>query len=69
MMNAALKTGYYGFSLCSDFNTAVRLAVYISKEGQAVLLSPASASFDEFSSYEERGDEFAKIEQGLADER
>jgi len=58
MMNAALQKGYYGFSLCSDFTTAVHLAAYIAKEGQSVLLSPASASFDEFSNYEERGDEF-----------
>lgn len=68
VMNAAVKSGYFGFSLCSDFSTAVHLAVYIAKEGQSVLLSPASASFDEFSSYEERGDEFARIVQGLKDE-
>jgi len=67
MMNAALQKGYYGFSLCSDFTTAVHLAAYIAKEGQSVLLSPASASFDEFSNYEERGDEFVKIVQGLSD--
>lgn len=66
MMNAALQTDYYGFSLCSDFSTAVHLAVYIAKEGQSVLLSPASASFDEFSSYEERGDEFVKIVRELS---
>ncbi len=68
MLNAAVKTGYFGFSLCSDFTTAVHLAVYIAKEGQSVLLSPASASFDEFSSYEERGDAFVKIVQGLNDD-
>ncbi len=67
MLNAAVQTGFYGFSLCSDFNTAVHLAVYIAKEGQSVLLSPASASFDEFSSYEERGDEFVRLVQGLND--
>lgn len=65
LLNSAVQTGYYGFSLCSDFNTAVHLAAYIAKEGQTVLLSPASASFDEFSSYEERGDEFVRIVQGL----
>lgn len=67
MLNAAVQTGFYGFSLCSDFTTAVHLAVYIAKEGQSVLLSPASASFDEFSSYEERGDEFVKLVKGLND--
>ena len=37
-------------------------------EGQIVLLSPASASFDEFASYEERGDAFAKIVESLSKE-
>ena len=68
MMNAAVQNGYFGFSLCSNFSTAVHLAVYIAKEGQSVLLSPASASFDEFTSYEERGDEFVRLVQGLNDE-
>jgi hypothetical protein len=30
-----------------------------------VLLSPASASFDEFASYEERGDKFVEIVRSL----
>ncbi len=69
LMNAAIKSGYYGFSLCSDFTTAVHLAIYMAKPGQSVLLSPASASFDEFTNYEERGDEFAKLVSGTADEK
>ena len=32
-----------------------------AKSGETVLLSPASASFDEFSGYEERGDRFVEI--------
>ena len=44
---------------------AVHLAFNLSKNGDAVLLSPACASFDMFSSYEERGKVFTKIVRGL----
>lgn len=65
LMNAAVDAGYYGFSLCSSFNAAVRLATYLAKSGQVVLLSPASASFDEFSGFEERGECFCEYVNGL----
>ena len=65
LLNAAVKTGYISFSLCSEFNTAVRLSGYIAKPGQNVLLSPASSSFDSFSNYEERGDAFKSLVEGM----
>lgn len=68
MMNAAVGAGFYGFSLCSDFGVAVRLASYIAKPGQVVLLSPASASFDEFANFEDRGEKFCEFVNGLKDE-
>jgi len=37
---------------------AVRIAYQISKRGEAVLLSPACASFDLFENYEDRGRQF-----------
>ncbi|MBD5632084.1 MAG: UDP-N-acetylmuramoyl-L-alanine--D-glutamate ligase [Clostridia bacterium] len=61
MMNAAVRAGFLSFSLCSEFKTAVRIAEYIAKPGQRVLLSPASASFDSFTNYEERGDAFKEL--------
>ncbi len=61
IMNDAVKCDYYSFSLCSDFVTAVKLSAMIAKPGQNVLLSPASASFDGFSGYEERGETFVKL--------
>lgn len=69
MLNAAVRTGFFNFSLCADFTTAVKLAAYIAKPGQSVLLSPASASFDEFAGYEERGEAFANLVSELRDDK
>ena len=65
MLNAAIRAGFVGFSLCSEFNAAVMLAQFIAKPGQSVLLSPASSSFDSFLNYEERGDAFKEIVNGI----
>lgn len=65
MLNAAMKADYVSVSLCSDFATAVRLAHFIAKPGQNVLLSPASSSFDSFSNYEERGDVFKAMVESI----
>ncbi len=61
MLNAALRSGFTGFSLCADFRTAVKIAQFTAKPGQCVLLSPASSSFDSFLNYEERGDAFREM--------
>lgn len=45
---------------------AVRLAAEIAQPGDAVILSPACASFDEFSNYEERGRQFKALVGALA---
>lgn len=65
MMNAAIKTGFLSVSLCSEFFTAIKLAAYIAKPGENVLLSPASSSFDSFANYEERGDVFRKLVESI----
>ncbi len=44
---------------------AVALSYRYAKKGEAVLLSPACASFDMFDSYEHRGDVFKSIVQKL----
>ena len=46
LLNAAIKAGFSDFSLCAEFRPAVRLAQFIAKPGQNVLLSPASSSLD-----------------------
>jgi UDP-N-acetylmuramoylalanine--D-glutamate ligase len=67
LLNSAVRADFLTFSLCADFQTAVELSKLIAKRGQCVLLSPASASFDSFSGYEERGDAFSQIVKGFAD--
>lgn len=67
MLNAAVKAGFVSFSVCPDFNTAVKLSQFIAKPGQCVLLSPASSSFDSFVNYEERGDAFKEMVYAIAD--
>ncbi len=44
---------------------AVQYARVLAEPGDTVLLSPACASFDMFDDYEDRGDTFKKIVQGL----
>jgi UDP-N-acetylmuramoylalanine--D-glutamate ligase len=43
------------------FHEAVKEAYRQTCEGETILLSPAAASFDSFSSYEERGERFCQI--------
>jgi UDP-N-acetylmuramoylalanine--D-glutamate ligase len=43
------------------FDSAVQLAFSKAEPGDAILLSPMCASFDQFSSFEERGETFKKI--------
>lgn len=46
--------------------SAVRKAADLASEGDIVLLAPACASFDQFSSYEHRGRVFKELVQSLA---
>lgn len=65
LLESALRTGNKAVALCDSFLMALNLARLTAKEGQVVLLSPASASFDEFTGYEERGDKFVEIIEGF----
>lgn len=47
--------------ICGDMETAARKAFAESKCGETLLLSPGTASFDQFKSFGERGDVFARL--------
>ena len=61
LLKSARKCAFDKITVCDGFEFAVRVAALRAKRGESVLLSPASASFDEFASYEERGDKFVEI--------
>ncbi len=51
---------------CATLEAAVRRAAELVKPGEAVLLSPACASFDMFRDYQQRGEVFAAAVRALS---
>ena len=49
----------------NDFEAAVRGAAAAAQDGDIVLMSPASASFDIFKNFMERGNRFKDIVNSL----
>jgi len=49
------------YEIFTDFTAAITAAIHNATSGEVVLLSPAHASFDWFTNFEERGREFKRI--------
>jgi len=50
---------------CADFTDAVYKAAAAARDGDVVLMSPASAAFDQFKNFMERGNYFKKLVKEL----
>ena len=58
-MAAAFTAAGIAFEACGTMDKAVARARAIAQAGDSVLLAPATASFDQYSGYDARGDAFA----------
>jgi UDP-N-acetylmuramoylalanine--D-glutamate ligase len=61
----AIDVGFTHVTKCENMGEAVRLGYEYAEEGDTVLLSPASASWDMYKNFEERGDHFKEIIEEL----
>ena len=62
-----LKKHNVDTEIAEALDVAISSANKIAKHGDIVLLSPACASFDQFSNFEERGNVFRKIVKAIED--
>lgn len=63
--NAAVAQGFSDIIMVSDLQEAVNICAVKAEPGDAVLLSPACASWDMFDSYEQRGNLFKEYVKAL----
>jgi UDP-N-acetylmuramoylalanine--D-glutamate ligase len=56
--------GSVPLSRCGDLEHAVAAARSAARPGEVVLLSPATASYDQYANYEERGEHFRELARG-----
>src|SRR5579862_1648443 len=68
-IEAALQSTGIPLHRAATLEEATQAAFHLAREGDAVLLSPACASFDMFRNYGHRGDVFAQAARALAQGR
>ena len=61
LVEAARRNGFNKIEKVNNLEQATILAYENSEKGDIILLSPACASWDQFSSFEERGDMFIQF--------
>jgi UDP-N-acetylmuramoylalanine--D-glutamate ligase len=62
---ASLLSPHMDVAQCVTLERAVGEAAAEAASGDTVLLSPACASFDQFRDFEDRGDQFRRLVEGL----
>lgn len=65
IVKTALEHGFDKFTRADSMENAVKISSEIAEPGENVLLSPACASWDMFSDYEQRGRIFKQIAKSL----
>jgi len=59
------QNGYNRSSVVENMQAAVKCATGLSEPGDVILLSPATASYDAYQNFEERGDDFRRYVAAL----
>lgn len=62
---AAHECGFYNTILAENLEEAVKICADKARKGDAVLLSPACASWGQFDNYEQRGDKFKEYVRSM----
>ena len=65
--DALTEVGFYKFEILNngDFKDYIQKASNIAEPGDVIILSPGCASFDMFKNFQDRGEQFKKIVEGL----
>ncbi|HSH35738.1 MAG TPA: UDP-N-acetylmuramoyl-L-alanine--D-glutamate ligase, partial [Schnuerera sp.] len=66
--NTAIKYGFNNIYIVKTMKEAVKKSYKLAENGDNILLSPACASWDMYSSFEIRGNDFKKAVNGLKEE-